>query len=269
MTPRLHRSRKLVLIATTLFLGTALATNSTTHAKEASKHVPEIKWDTKIKKFRFDNDKFLGQRLTVRCPPANINQTIPKVFGTGTYPSDTPICAAALHAGVITKEGGTVTIQLNPGKSEYKGSTQNGVTSADRPETKRSIVFVTEANAKAADKQRLAHLPRIDWNTKFTRTGFAYRDLIGQQISFRCPPAPGNLKSRLVYGTDDYAFASMICRAAAHAGKLSLEAGGVVTVQINPGVEELVGSIRNGIETSSKQGSDRSIRFVDNVAAKK
>ncbi|MDJ0592317.1 MAG: hypothetical protein QNJ72_20375 [Pleurocapsa sp. MO_226.B13] len=39
--------------------------------------------------------------------------------------------------------------------------------------------------------------------------------------------------------------------------------GGIVTVQLDPGGSNLVGSIRNGIETKDGQSADRSISFVD------
>jgi len=156
-----------------------------------------------------------------------------------------------------------VTIQLNPGKPEYQGSKRNGVETAALPGTSRSMTFVDGSSSEEIDKIHLKYIPRIDWETKFTRSGFAYRHLVGQRITFRCPPAPSNLRSRIVYGTDNYEFSSMICRAALHAGKITKD-GGIVTVEIGPGVPKLVGSIRNGIETKSKGGSDRSISFVDN-----
>ena len=38
----------------------------------------------------------------------------------------------------------------------------------------------------------------------------------------------------------------------------------MVTVQIDPAVSNLVGSIRNGIETINGSGTNRTISFVDN-----
>ena len=60
----------------------------------------------------------------------------------------------------------------------------------------------------------------------------------------------------------------MICRAALHAGKITTQ-GGIVTVEIGPGIPKFVGSIRNGIETNSKGGTDRSLTFVDHPEMKK
>ncbi|MBI2391766.1 MAG: hypothetical protein HYV09_19405 [Deltaproteobacteria bacterium] len=53
------------------------------------------------------------------------------VWGTHPYTQDSNICAAAVHAGVITKdEGGSVTAKASPGCSKYDGSKKNGVTSS-------------------------------------------------------------------------------------------------------------------------------------------
>lgn len=232
-----------------------------------SRSNPEITWDTTLRKFQFDADKFIGQRLTVHCPPAPVDLIEDGIFGTDFYPSDSPICLAALHAGKITKDGGTITIQLNAGQSKYSGSQRNGVKSADLPRTGRSIMFVDQSNAAEADRIRLAHIPRVSWDTKFTSTGFAYRHLVGQRLTFQCPAAPSNLKPRLIYGTDHYDFASRVCHAALHAGAITKE-GGVVTVQIDPAVSRLVGSIRNGVETKGKGSGDRTISFVNDLRDK-
>ena len=225
--------------------------------------VPEIEWKTTLKTFQFDSDKFIGQRLSAKCAPATKKALKARVFGTDVYPSDNSICFAALHAGKITKDGGVVTVQLNPGKSGYTGSKRNGVETGSLPGTKRSMIFVDAATAPAADKDRMSHIPRIKWDTKFTATGYAHRKLIGQRFTFNCPAAPSNMRPRRIVGTDLYAFHSMVCRAAVHAGKIT-KAGGLVSVQINPGSKaKLVGSIRNGVESKTGAGGVRTISFVD------
>lgn len=251
-----------------LLLGLGSAVASSAETGSDARVLPEIKWDTTLNKFQFDADKFIGQCFTVKCPPAAVDQSFSGVYGTDFYPSDTSICIAALHAGMITKEGGTVTIQLNPGKPKYVGSKRNGVETDSLPETRRSMSFVDGPGSDETNKIHMAHIPRIDWDTKFTRSGFAYRRLVGQRFTFRCPPAPSNLRPRIVYGTDTYDFSSMICRAALHAGKITTQ-GGIVTVEIGPGVPKFVGSIRNGIETNSKGGTDRTLTFVDHPEMKK
>lgn len=224
--------------------------------------VPEIEWKTTLNKFQFDKDKFIGQRFTAKCMPARSKDLKKVVYGTDAYPSNNSICVAAVHAGKISKDGGIVTVQLNPGAAEYKGSRRNGVESASLPATPRSIVFVDGANAETANKSQLSHIPRIKWDTKFTATGFAYKQLIGQRFMFNCPAAPGRMRPRRVVGTDSYAFHSMVCRAAVHAGKITKD-GGLVSVQIDPGKKKLVGSIRNGIESKDGSSSFRTISFVE------
>lgn len=53
-----------------------------------------------------------------------------QVFGTGVYTDDSPLATAAVHAGVVQAgEDGVVTVMILLGRSDYVGSTQNGVTS--------------------------------------------------------------------------------------------------------------------------------------------
>jgi hypothetical protein len=53
------------------------------------------------------------------------------VWGTNPYTSDSALCVAAQHAGVIGANGGVVHITSAPGQSRYGGSTRNGVTTSD------------------------------------------------------------------------------------------------------------------------------------------
>ena len=67
-----------------------------------------------------------GSQFTFQCPPAGFAAP---VWGTGIYIEGSSICAAAVHAGVISFDGGIVTVEILPGEMAYPGSTQNGVTS--------------------------------------------------------------------------------------------------------------------------------------------
>ena len=230
-------------------------------AAAASPPIPEIEWDTSIVKFQFDSDKFLGQRLTVKCPPRSVRDPMETLYGTDVYPSNMPICVAALHAGAIPAKGGKVTVQLNPGANSYAGSSRNGITSQDLPATPRSIVFVRGPNAPLDATQR-KYMPRLKWDTKFTATGLANRKLVGQRFAFLCPAAPDGLRPRRIVGTDRYEFHTRVCVAAVHAGKITME-GGAVVVQLNEGVPRLKGSIRNGVESHDGPGGSRTLTFVD------
>ena len=224
--------------------------------------LPEVEWNTPVEHFQFDDEKYLGQRLSVLCPPRHVTDEDEPLYGTGVYPSESPICVAAVHSGAVTAEGGPVTLQLNPGLEAYAGSFVHGIESRDLPGTERSIVFIGYDPTGAADAIQAEFVERLDWDDKFTRTGLANIDLVGQRFAFDCPAAPADLRARRVVGTDSYAFDSMICRAAVHAGVINFD-GGPVLVQMDPAVRDLPGSIRNGVETASAGSSGvRSISFV-------
>lgn len=65
--------------------------------------------------------------LTCICAKGNDKG---KVWGTKMYMTGSATCAAAIHAGAITKtKGGKVEIKYANGCKAYKGTIKNGVTS--------------------------------------------------------------------------------------------------------------------------------------------
>jgi len=84
-----------------------------------------------------------GKQYTFNFSPGGTISS--RVWGTDIYTYDCAIASAAVHAGLITaKDGGTVTIEIRPGQSSYKGSTRNGVTSNDWEAFGGSFVFVNK-----------------------------------------------------------------------------------------------------------------------------
>ena len=81
-----------------------------------------------------------GSLHTYLCPPGgSTNSTI---WGTDVYTSDSAICVAAAHRGLIsTANGGPVTVLVLGSQPAYTGSSRNGVTSSDYPSWDRSYVF--------------------------------------------------------------------------------------------------------------------------------
>jgi hypothetical protein len=69
-------------------------------------------------------------RLRYVCP-AQGSITAGSVYGSDIYSDDSPVCIAAVHAGVIVTAaaGGSVQIEIVPGQSSYAATTRNGVTS--------------------------------------------------------------------------------------------------------------------------------------------
>ncbi len=82
-----------------------------------------------------------GAPYTCTCAP---NSATGSVYGTDRYTTDSPICAAAVHAGVLAAgPGGDVTVHLGAGCSAYKSTTQNGITSNAWSSYPNTYAFVT------------------------------------------------------------------------------------------------------------------------------
>eukprot|EP00127_Corallochytrium_limacisporum_P007308 Clim_evm49s246 gene=Clim_evmTU49s246 len=69
-----------------------------------------------------------GGVFGIRCPPLCQPATSWKVFGSGPYRADSSLCRAAIHAGVIGKNGGCTAVVSTGPQQSFTGSTQNGVT---------------------------------------------------------------------------------------------------------------------------------------------
>lgn len=81
-----------------------------------------------------------GTRVTIECSP---DGQLGSIWGSGPYTSDSSICTAGVHSGVIdAATGGTVTVELAPGRDSYDGSTANGVTSSEYGRYDRSFIIV-------------------------------------------------------------------------------------------------------------------------------
>ena len=188
-----------------------------------------------------------GETFTLACSPAG---TAHSVWGSDIYTSDSSICTAAVHSGLITyQQGGTVTIELRPGRTIYGCSERNGVTTSDYGSYQHSFVFKTpnpEALVREADEQT-----PVLWKTSASMVGSE----TGKTYKFKCPPGG---KESNVWGTDIYTADSSICNAAVHAGKLTSESGGSVTIELRPGESSYKGTTRNGIRTNDYGAYGRS-----------
>lgn len=77
--------------------------------------------------------------------------------------------------------------------------------------------------------------------------GFDFTDDGLETYVVRCPACTAN--DGYVWGTDIYTSDSSVCLAAAHAGTIDLEVGGLLLVTMSEGLDEYVGSEANGITT--------------------
>jgi hypothetical protein len=79
----------------------------------------------------------VGAHVMVACPAGCAGQG--GVWGSDAYTVDSSVCAAAVHAGIISDKGGEVGVTLEAGRPAYRGSTKNGVQSYDHGAHRQSF----------------------------------------------------------------------------------------------------------------------------------
>lgn len=212
-----------------------------------------IEWTTTVTDKRGQN----GSRFTFTCPSGNPGSV--RVWGTDTYTDDSSVCGAAVHAGVLSASGGTVTVEIVGGQSSYASSTRNGVTSTQYGEWSGSFRVVgskAAAPPQAPPPPAAAPATSIGWTDSATNL----RGQNGSRFRFQCPagdPSGG----RAVWGTGVYTDDSGICAAAVHAGAIS-RSGGTVTIEILAGQSSYTASSQNGVSTSNYGAWSGSFRVV-------
>jgi hypothetical protein len=171
-----------------------------------------------------------GRVLTFICPSTlKLSQDI---WGTDVYLDDSPICTAALHAGVLSRgTSGQVTIVIGTGAEFFASSERNGVTSLKNGPDNVSYSFVPNTQPG-----------QIDWTTTYDMVP----DDFHAPITVACPPK--GITDSDVWGTDVYSASSAICVAALHAGAITLD-GGLVTLTLQPKQQTFVASVRNGVSS--------------------
>jgi hypothetical protein len=200
-----------------------------------------------------------GTHATGPCPGTlSINRELPTpfscvcgapalsggaVWGTDVYTDDSSLCRAALHAGVIPPQGGSITVIRSEGRALYVGSPRNGVTSSDYGAFAKSIEFRGTAPVSGP----LLCPAALSIN----------RDL---PMPFTCRCSAQATRAGAVWGTDAYTDDSSLCRAARHAGVTGSE-GGTITVMRSDGLALYVGSTRNGVASSDYGAFPASIKF--------
>jgi hypothetical protein len=99
--------------------------------------VAEITWSATA----LDLEGPAGTRFDLVCPALG-DASMGAIWGTDVYTADSSICAAAVHAGMITTAGGPVIIEITAGQAAYAASERNGVTSLSWGSYSRSYRFV-------------------------------------------------------------------------------------------------------------------------------
>ncbi len=115
------RSIAIVLIAIPSGVGMSARAQSDTPIQSAV----VIDWSTSASDLRGDDQS----AHYFFCPPYEA-ETFDTIWGTDIYSDASPICVAAMHVGAITRRGGSLSLEVLPGRENYIGSERNGVVSA-------------------------------------------------------------------------------------------------------------------------------------------
>jgi hypothetical protein len=155
------------------------------------------------------------------------------VWGDGPYTSDSNICVAARHAGLL--KGGMIEVRAYaaPGQASYPAGAANGVQTSSWGSYGSSFTFASGGIAACG----------------------SYPGGAGPVIC-SCDGS----ESGPVWGSGPYTSDSNLCVAARHAGAITHE-GGVVTVLGLGGLNGYAGSVRNGVTTSGWGSYGESITF--------
>ena len=86
-----------------------------------SSEAMEIEWNSRA----YDLEGEVGDSFAVTCPE---NGDTSSIWGTEIYTSDSSMCTAAAHMGLITLEdGGSFVVTFLEGQEEYEGTEQNDI----------------------------------------------------------------------------------------------------------------------------------------------
>jgi len=125
-------------------------------------------------------------------------------------------------------------------------------TSTPQPKTSASPI-PTSSTSNSPEDETDEVIP-ILWNTSAVQ----FKPDVGNTYRFDCPK---NGTASIVWGSDAYTADSSICTAAVHAGKITLDEGGQVTIEMRPGRSAYGGTLRNGITSQTYGGYPNSFVF--------
>ena len=218
-------------------LATNIVAPSSAQAAEAG--ATTISWAYDLGTLKTDS---IGQTYKFFCPA---NGESDNVWGSDTYTADSSICNAAVHAGVIRRQfGGNVNLVMKTGLDRYVGGIRNGVSALLYTSYSVAYSFVNPATGVQVASGAPVVLPSQGRITTF-------RSAQGTAFTFLCP---ANLQAGSLWGTGIYTDDSVVCTAAVHAGKISKNLGGQITLTLLPGQTSYTGSSANGV-TSNSYGS--------------
>ena len=102
----------------------------------------------------------------------------------------------------------------------------------------------TEPTKQDSKTDESNEITPIAWST----SAATFKTDVGQTYKFECPE---NGVPQSIWGSDIYSADSSICTVAVHAGIITLEKGGTVTIEFRPGRSTYGSTVRNGITSNT------------------
>lgn len=112
------------------------------------------------------------------------------------------------------------------------------------------LVLLSSACNRGGDISEFSYdgpVTDVEWNT----AAAAYRGQDGLVMAYQCAKNPDRVSTGNVWGTGTYSDDSSVCSAGVHAGVITYEDGGVVVLEIEPGLASYKASARNGVSSSA------------------
>lgn len=154
---------------------------------------------------------------------------------------------AALFLGIILLAVGCSDAEdpaANPGSSS--------ATSAQSASTSSTVAMAPDEKDPEVEPVDQSSLDA--WE----RSAVEYRGKVGETIEFDCPPGGSEHE---IWGTNVYTDDSSVCTAAVHAGLLTFDDGGEVTIQIEKGLDDYLPTANNGVVSSAYEAWPGSFSF--------
>ena len=232
-----------------------------TQAQPAAPPVPAPMPAATISICPTDFGAFAGTTDPLTCACSAEATADGRVWGMDVYTGDSTICRAALHAGAVGRNGGTVTVVPQEGRRAYAGVTRNGVQSQNYGNYDSSYRFATAGGATTAQTAPAPSPapPPASVSVSICPTNFDA--FAGTTDPLVCTCSPEAVEAGSVWGMDVYTGDSAICRAALHAGAVSRR-GGQITVIPEVGRRAYPGVSRNGVESRNFGAYAASYRFA-------
>ena len=122
----------------------AISATQPVNAQSYRNEIPEIGWSSRLSSMGLDRADNVGKTYDFYCQPTPDEFNHAPIWGTNTYTVNSGICSTAVHSGMISPAGGTVSLELREGREFYTGSDKNEVKSKDHSGTDFSFAFVGE-----------------------------------------------------------------------------------------------------------------------------